>query len=1046
MTQMTRRLFAFVAAITFTALLAGPAANAQTAAAPTGTITGRVFNTVTGQYLNNARVTIPGSNITAQTDDTGTYLLARVPLGEVTLEIFYTGMEPKRITLALDSPSATIPDIEFTAADRRVGTRDSAEDIIQLEKYTVSDRTMDGAAIAINEQRFAPNLVTVVSTDEYGIVPDGNVGEFLKMLPGITMSYRQGDPREVEINGVSSSNVPVSIDGFDLASSEISGSGRNVELNSVSINTLSRVEVSFSPTPETRGDALAGAVNLIPRTSFERRKPLFTATTYLAFRTNTPELRTPGPRSGSTYKIRPGFDFSWTMPVTRNFGFSISAGASFQYKETSGISPQWRGNANPTNENNPTATNKFPDTTPGNPYLSQIQLFDTLAENTRTSFAISADWRFARDDVLSFRFNYSSFNSKNTQRNLFFTLTNITAGNFSSGQTTGTGRIDSRTDYNNRYTQTLMPSLRWRHTGPVWKTDTGLGWSDAQQRFRNTGDGTFRQVVARRGSSRITFNSNNLIIDPSSITVVDNATGAPVNPYDINSYFLHSADSQEPTNATAKLTAYANAERVLPLRIPASMKVGLDYRTERKDKCTANTTWNYLGSSGAQNVSPSTSTNYAAPYNNPDYRQNAYLYGFPTLPTVDNIAIYNTSQTSPDFFDTLPNYGTDYTSTMTASFLAKEKIASAYLRLDFQLLDGRLKLTGGLRVERTEDQGWGPLLDPDLTPLTKTIGNTTYGFTHNVNGKQVPYYVYTERGSYNRVTYTTPFPSINASYTLFSNTIIRAAAYQSIGRPDFTQYTGGIDINTDSSDQSYLDIKNPKIKPWHANSYKLQFEHYFQKVGTFSIGMFKRDYTDFFSEVTYEATTEELQALGLNPDVFGTEYMIRAQDNIPGTMHTYGLDLNYKQALTFLPNWARGVQVIANWSWIRVTNAGNKAQLGAFTPRAGNLGLSLSRPKYNLRLNLTYQSRTRQGLVTGHGIPDFTYNYRGERFFMDLRGEYSLTGKIAMFASVSGIALTKETEDTYVIGPDTPKQATLNQRGGNTGYYPLWTIGIKGKW
>jgi len=74
-------------------------------------------------------------------------------------------------------------------------SRQAADGIVKLQSLVVaSSREMDGAAIAINEQRFAPNLVTVVGAAEFGLVPDGDVGEFLKLLPGITMSCRGGTP------------------------------------------------------------------------------------------------------------------------------------------------------------------------------------------------------------------------------------------------------------------------------------------------------------------------------------------------------------------------------------------------------------------------------------------------------------------------------------------------------------------------------------------------------------------------------------------------------------------------------------------------------------------------------------------------------------------------------------------------------------------------------------------------------------------------------------------------------------------------------------
>ena len=36
------------------------------------------------------------------------------------------------------------------------------------------------------------------------------------------------------------------------------------------------------------------------------------------------------------------------------------------------------------------------------------------------------------------------------------------------------------------------------------------------------------------------------------------------------------------------------------------------------------------------------------------------------------------------------------------------------------------------------------------------------------------------------------FPSLNASYNLRENLIARASVYQSVGRPNFVQYSGGV--------------------------------------------------------------------------------------------------------------------------------------------------------------------------------------------------------------------------------------------------------------
>jgi iron complex outermembrane recepter protein len=55
------------------------------AGAATGSLSGRVQNVVTGQYLNNARVAVRGTDRVAFTDQSGTYRLVQVPVGTVVL-------------------------------------------------------------------------------------------------------------------------------------------------------------------------------------------------------------------------------------------------------------------------------------------------------------------------------------------------------------------------------------------------------------------------------------------------------------------------------------------------------------------------------------------------------------------------------------------------------------------------------------------------------------------------------------------------------------------------------------------------------------------------------------------------------------------------------------------------------------------------------------------------------------------------------------------------------------------------------------------------
>jgi iron complex outermembrane receptor protein len=258
-------------------------------------------------------------------------------------------------------------------------------------------REMDAAALAINEQRFGANIKTVVSTDEFGSIAESNVGEFLKFMPGVTIDFNAGNPREVSIAGVPTTNVPITIDGFNVASTGSGATGRAVALDFLGINNASRVEVLYSPTPESQGMALAGSVNVVPRTSFGRAKPVFAYSVYLNMR----------------------FDLSWIVPLNKRLGFSLSAGSSTIYTAQRAMAQQWRGVSVPTNGGT------FPNTTVDRPYLSQYIVRMSGTDYERRSFGVTIDYKLAPNDRLTLAYQWSSFSSNIMQRALTFNVNSV---------------------------------------------------------------------------------------------------------------------------------------------------------------------------------------------------------------------------------------------------------------------------------------------------------------------------------------------------------------------------------------------------------------------------------------------------------------------------------------------------------------------------------------------------------------------------------------------------------------------------------------------
>src|SRR5688500_3676128 len=148
-----------------------------------GTIEGRAVNSRTGEYLANARVTVENTPLETFTDSDGHFRLTNVPVGTARVTAFYTGLPPLTTTLNVTAGQIVRHDIALAAVDGRPDPG-----VVKLDEFRVeTSREMDAAALAINEQRFASNIKNVVSTDEFGNVAEGNVAEFLKFLPGVTI-------------------------------------------------------------------------------------------------------------------------------------------------------------------------------------------------------------------------------------------------------------------------------------------------------------------------------------------------------------------------------------------------------------------------------------------------------------------------------------------------------------------------------------------------------------------------------------------------------------------------------------------------------------------------------------------------------------------------------------------------------------------------------------------------------------------------------------------------------------------------------------------
>jgi len=1017
--------------------------SAQTTANATGSITGRVLAAGTDSFLERVRVTVEGTSLETFTDAAGSYRIESVPVGTARVKLFYTGMTPVTTSVAVAAGQSALHDVTLTAA----GQSDPTADRVKLATFVVStSKEMEASAIAINEQRFASNLKTVVSTDEFGTVAEGHVGEFLKFLPGVTMDYAGGNAREISINGAPADNVPVTLDGFSLATA-ISGISRASAVDMVSINGISRVEVSFSPTPDTSGAALAGSVNMIPRSAFERSRPVFNGSVYVMMRDHRKQLHaTPGPREDRRSKAPPGFDFSWVVPINKRFGFTLSGGRTSQFAGQDQVTNTWRGAGTATNGTT------FPHTTPDRPYLSSFAVRGGLKETTRHSLSATLDFKFTRSDTLSLSVQASRFEEDYLSQTLTFNVGGVLPGNytpFSTRGNTATGDLVSGNAGGYRKNQTYLPTLRWRHDGPVWKAEAGAGYSRARYNGGDLERGYFANTSARRTGVTVAFDDI-FYLRPNRITVADGATGTPLDPYRLDHYAVQTAGSGQPENNDQQRTLFANVRRDFLWRVPVTLKAGLDRREGVRDlRADDNRTYSFLGRDGRASTTPIGSDDAAAPFWAPELSERAHPYGFPSIQWVGTSRLLDYYRANPTHLTFDEN--ARYRASVTNSKHTEEAVSSAFLRGDVALFERRLKLVGGLRAEQTNIEAEGALTDATRNyqrdasgRVLRAANGTPLLIFPTTNALAVSQLTFLQRGTHVEKEYLRLLPSLNASCNLRENLIVRAARYSSVGRPDLNQYAGGLTLPDPDSDASNpanrIVVNNAGIKAWSAETTNARFEYYFAGVGQISVGGFRRDIKNFFGGTVFNATPEFLALYGLDPALYD-KFDVTTQYNLPGKVRLTGVDFSYKQALTGLPSWARGVQVFANASAQRVTgDATATANFAGYIPRSGSWGVSLTRPSYNLRINWNYRGRQRRAIVaTGASIEPGTYNWGSKRLYIDVSGEYSLTRRLALFTNLRN--LNDATEDTEISGPNTPAHAQFRSR---LDFGSLWTFGLKG--
>jgi len=352
------------------------------------------------------------------------------------------------------------------------------------------------------------------------------------------------------------------------------------------------------------------------------------------------------------------------------------------------------------------------------------------------------------------------------------------------------------------------------------------------------------------------------------------------------------------------------------------------------------------------------------------------------------------------------------------------------LRLDARMLNDRLLLVGGVRFEHTSDYGEGQLNDLRATYqqdangrlILDAAGRPVRVSTDAVVRARLQY---KERGAKAERSYDDFFPSLNATWNLRDNLIARAAYAKTFGRPDFQSIVPTLAVADPAAADRTITASDPGLKPWTGQNYDLSLECYFQRRGLVSVGAFRKDISNFFGQTRTAATADRLADIGLTEEFLN--YDIVSNVNV-GDARVDGIEIDFRQELTFLPRWARGLEIHANATRLELTGA-STADFTSFVPRSYNWGVSLTRSRFNVTLNWHKRGRQQGGLFTGNDVAANTFQYTAPSQQLDLNFVWRMGKRLSLYGvirNVTGSDAIQRSGEIY--SAQTPEYARLRIR------------------
>ena len=874
------------------------------AAAPTtlASLNGRVSNASTGNLLEGAVVSIPALGLSDLTDNTGTYLLERVPAGTHELVVSYTGLETSRQTVTVSAGQRQRQDFDLTTA------------IYKLQAFTVTGER-EGNAAAITLQRNATNLKNVVAIDAYGNLPNMNASELAVLLPGVAGNLSdEGNIVGFTIRGMGPGSNTITIDGALMGSQ--AGGTRQTRIHTITGSMFDSLEVVKGHTPDKEAGSLGGTVNLRSRSPLsmkEKRRVSYNFSVRMA---------PPGTEQipmREDHRTHPLLNVAWqevfdVFGGQRNLGVAVNL---FYSEQAIGFF---------------STTRDFQNTTNQPAYVWDYRTQDNYNNRKQSSVNAKFDYRLSPSTKISLNTIYNDAFERFRLRYLFRAFTgnqNTVPNATTSGVIPGfTDRITQVRPVNASTIDITSQMSNFFHR----QRHFDLG---AEQRFGpleldyngvisldhiNSGGGDGGVLVNRVTGVGWILDRTRSDLYPTFTQTGGRDISDPAS-YRPNSY-----------NFADALTVHeirelrGNARYRLPWAESLYVKTGVRWREEVAGNVNrSNTRYIFTGTNSAQLPTDPTIRTFGDHKTGlviPAWNANAIARG--------RKPIDSTLWREDAYFREMSKY--------TGTRRVTENVTAGYLMAQGRV--GRTSFITGVRVEKTEDESWGW--------VRARSGSTAAQQAADPVGSAQRDYANTRRdlsGSY-----TKSFPSVHLTHDLRPNLKARLSWSNSFGRPPLNNLMPNETINETAQT---LTVNNPSLRPREAESWDASLEYYFEPVGRLSASWFHKTINDYFVNGVLSGTVESGPDNGYNGEYAG--FGILTTQNL-GTAIVQGWELSYAQQFTFLPGVLKGLSGGTNFTFIDTHGdfggsvERKKGEVPGFIPFTANTNLSWRYRKLSARV------------------------------------------------------------------------------------------------